>query len=87
MGAVRSEGKEGLEEGRGSNIPPYLPLPLKMDGGHVFAPVCLFICLYAGYLSKSYGLIRPKFSGQVRCETRTNWLDFGEDPDSSIYLF
>ena len=40
----------------------------------------LFVCLCAGYLKKLWTDLDEIF-GQVRCVTRTNWLDFGEDPD------
>ena len=30
----------------------WLPPPPNMDGGYVFTPVCLSVCLWAGYLKK-----------------------------------
>ena len=46
--------------------------------------VCLSVCEQD--ISKSYGWIRT-FDGQVVCVTRTNWLDFGEDPDPDTRIF
>ena len=42
--------------------------------------VRLFVCVQD--ISKSCGRIQMKVCGHVRCATRTNWLDFGEDPDT-----
>ena len=74
----------------------FLPLPPKVKEV-TFSPlsVCLSVCLSLFVcmrdISKSYLRIRMKFCGQVGYVTRTNWFDFGEDPNLDpflrIYLF
>ena len=51
----------------------------------MFSP--LFVCLlFVGYLKKLCRRILTKLTVQVWCVTKTNWLDFGEDPDRITYL-
>ena len=38
-------------------------------------------------ISKSLGRIRMELCGQVRNITRTNWFDFGEDPEAESDIF
>ena len=45
--------------------------------------VCLFVCEQD--ISKSYGLIQTKLSGLVGCVTRTNRLNFSEDPVARVF--
>jgi len=54
------------------------PPPPNVDTGCFFTILSLFVCEQG--ISKSYGQIRTKLVAQVWCVTRTNWLDFGEDP-------
>ena len=60
------------------------------DRGYVFTPLCLFVCLFAclpvcRISQKSCRRIRMKLSGNG-CVTRTNWFNFGEDPNPINFL-
>jgi len=55
-----------------------LPLPPKVKEV-MFSPLCLFVCVQD--ISKSWGRIQTKLSGQVGWVTTTNLFDFGEDPN------
>ena len=48
------------------------------DDFFLFVCLFVFVSLCAGYLKLWTDSM--KFCGQVGCVTRTNWLDFGEDP-------
>ena len=65
----------------------WLALPPKMDGGNIFTPVCLVVCLSVNRISQKV-VDRVRWNcGQVGCVTRTNWFDFGEDLDPDIRIF
>ena len=53
----------------------------------VFSPLCVCLSVCVKDISKSLGRIRMKLCGQVRNITRTNWFDFGEDPEPECDFF
>jgi len=53
----------------------------------VFSPLCVCLSVCVKDISKSLGRIRMKLCGQVRNITRTNWFDFGEDPNQNVIFF
>ena len=55
---------------------------MKVDGRYVFNPVYLFFCEHD--VSVSCGRIWTKLGGQVRCVTRRNCFNLGEDPNPDL---
>ena len=69
---------------KGPHLNLLLPPPKMKEV--MFPPISVCLSVYR-ISQKVVQRIWMKFCGQVRCVTRTNRLDFGEDPDPDLIIF